>query len=243
LARTHHTRALALNAPFTRFIRTGLPLITFKAAVSLDGKVAAAGGDARWISSAESRRRVHLMRATADAVVVGAGTLRRDDPELTVRDAPGRDPIRVIVSRSGELPLAAKALSGGGPATIVLTERIPADVEATLRERGVECVVTGPEGLSRGLAALAKRGLLDILLEGGPTLAGSLLDAGLIDRVAFFVAPLIVGRGAPDLFAAPASRSLVDAWRLEDVEWTTSGADGLVTGRIALPAPLAQKES
>ena len=96
-----HALCELLNEPFARFIRDGLPFVTFKAAVSLDGKVAAAGGDARWISSPESRRRVHRMRAAADAVMVGAGTVRRDDPSLTAREPDGPDPVRVVVSRRG----------------------------------------------------------------------------------------------------------------------------------------------
>lgn len=103
-------RARKQNAPFLKYHASGLPLVTYKAAVTLDGKVAAAGGDARWISCLDSRRAVHQLRATADAVMVGAGTLRRDDPELTVRLSEGRDPVRVIVTHRGELPAGARVL-------------------------------------------------------------------------------------------------------------------------------------
>ena len=104
-------RAREQNAPFLKFHRDGLPLVTYKAAISLDGKVAAEGGDARWISCLDSRRAVHEIRARVDAVMVGAGTVRRDDPELTVRLADGRNPVRVVVTHNGELPAGAKLLA------------------------------------------------------------------------------------------------------------------------------------
>jgi diaminohydroxyphosphoribosylaminopyrimidine deaminase/5-amino-6-(5-phosphoribosylamino)uracil reductase len=226
-----HTLCELLNEPFTRFIRQGLPFLTFKAAVSLDGKVAAAGGDARWISSPESRRWVHRMRAAADAVMVGAGTVRRDDPLLTARDADGPDPVRVVVSRSGDLsPEALVVQTARETPTILLTESIDAVAARALRSRGVEVVQAG--GRHDGLAALAQRGLLEILFEGGPTLAGALLADDLIDRFVVFVAPLVVGRGAPDLVALPAPQAVADGLALSDVVWTTAGPDVVCRGRV-----------
>jgi len=226
-------RARQQNAPFLKYHASGLPLVTYKAAVTLDGKVAAAGGDARWISCLDSRRAVHRLRATADAVMIGAGTLRRDDPELTVRLSEGRDPVRVIVTHRGELPEDAKVLATARQTrTIVLAERADGAARRMLEARGAELVEVGEGGLRAGLAALAERGLLDILCEGGPTLAGALLAEGLIDRVLLFVAPLIVGRGAPDLFAAPAVGAVADAWRLHDVEWRPVCDDLLLSGSL-----------
>lgn len=226
-------RARKQNAPFLKYHASGLPLVTYKAAVTLDGKVAAAGGDARWISCLDSRRAVHQLRATTDAVMVGAGTLRRDDPELTVRLSEGRDPVRVIVTHRGELPAGARVLgTAHHTRTIVLAERADGAARRMLEARGAELVEVGKGGLRAGLAALAARGLLDILCEGGPTLAGALLAEGLIDRVLLFVAPLIVGRGAPDLFAAPAVGAVADAWRLHDVEWRPVCDDLLLSGSL-----------
>ena len=226
-----HTLCERLNEPFARYMRQGLPLLTFKAAVSLDGKVAAAGGDARWISSPESRRVVHRMRAAADAVMVGAGTVRRDDPLLTARDADGPDPVRVVVSRGGDLaPDALVVQTARETPTILLTETIDGAAAQALRERGVEVVQAG--GLHDGLAALARRGLLEILFEGGPTLAGALLADGLIDRFIVFVAPLVVGRGAPELTALPAPDAIADGLALSDVVWTTAGPDVVCRGRV-----------
>ena len=226
-------RARKQNAPFLKFHATGLPLVTYKAAVTLDGKVAAAGGDARWISCLDSRRAVHQLRATVDAVMVGAGTLRRDDPELTVRLSEGRDPVRVIVTHRGELPSGARVLATARQTpTIVLAERADDAARRMLEARGAELIEIGEGGLRAGLAALAERGLLDILCEGGPTLAGTLLAEELLDRVLLFVAPLIVGRGAPDLFAAPAVGAVADAWRLHDVEWRPVCDDLLLSGSL-----------
>ena len=224
-------RALAQNTPFVKWHAEGLPFVTYKAAVTLDGKVAAAGGDARWISGEGSRRAVHARRAVVDAVMVGAGTVRRDDPELTVRLCEGRDPVRVVVSRSGDLPPEARVLrTARETQTVVVAERVPTDVRKRLTAAGAELIETGGGGLRAGLEALAGRGLLDILCEGGPTLAGALLEGGFIDRVLLYVAPLVVGRGAPDLVATPAVSEVAVAWRLRDLEWGLSGDDLVVSG-------------
>jgi diaminohydroxyphosphoribosylaminopyrimidine deaminase / 5-amino-6-(5-phosphoribosylamino)uracil reductase len=227
-------RARRQNAPFLKYKRNGLPLITYKAAVTLDGKVAAAGGDARWISCLDSRRLVHQFRAACDAVMVGAGTVRRDDPELTVRLTEGDDPVRVIVSSHGDLPPQAKVLTTAErtPTIVLVTDEASAAARHLIDARRAELIELRGKGLAAGLAELAGRGLLDILCEGGPHLAGHLLGAGLIDRMALFVAPLVVGRGAPDLFAAPAVGSVSQAWRLHDVEWRTVCDDLLVEGWI-----------
>jgi diaminohydroxyphosphoribosylaminopyrimidine deaminase / 5-amino-6-(5-phosphoribosylamino)uracil reductase len=230
---TGEARARRQNAPFLKFQRTGLPLVTYKAAVTLDGKVAAAGGDARWISCLDSRRAVHELRSRVDAVMVGAGTVRRDDPELTVRLAEGRNPVRVVITHDGILPADAKVLAGARQVrTIVVADQVTDAARRLLETRGAELIEAGKGGLRAALEALAGMGLLDILCEGGPTLAGELLAADLIDRVLLFVAPLIVGRGAPDLFAAPAVSAVDGAWRLKDVEWRPVCDDLLLSGTV-----------
>ena len=227
------SRAREQNAPFLTYHGTGLPLVTYKAAVTLDGKVAAAGGDARWISCLDSRRAVHELRARVDAVMVGAGTVRRDDPELTVRLAEGRDPVRVVVTHEGTLPPGAKVLaSARHTRTIVVADTATDAARRLLEARGAELLEVGDGGLRAALRGLAALGLLDILFEGGPTLAGELLADGLIDRMLLFVAPLIVGRGAPDLFAAPAVQSVDGAWRLRDVQWRPVCDDLMLSGTV-----------
>jgi diaminohydroxyphosphoribosylaminopyrimidine deaminase/5-amino-6-(5-phosphoribosylamino)uracil reductase len=230
-------RAREQNAAFLTYHRTGRPLVTYKAAVSLDGKVAAAGGDARWISCLDSRRTVHELRSRVDAVMVGAGTVRRDDPRLTVRLASGRDPVRIVVTHDGTLPSDAKVLATARQTrTIVVAVKATEAARRLLEARGAELLEVGEAGLPGALEALAGQGILDILCEGGPTLAGQLLAAGLIDRMLLFVAPLIVGRGAPDLFAAPAVSAVDGAWRLQDVQWRPVCDDLLLSGTVVRSA-------
>jgi diaminohydroxyphosphoribosylaminopyrimidine deaminase/5-amino-6-(5-phosphoribosylamino)uracil reductase len=150
-----------------------------------------------------------------------------------VRLSEGRDPVRVIVSRGGVLPAEAKVLATARQVrTIVVAEQADAAARRLLDTRGAELLEIGDTGLDGMLRELAAQGLLDILCEGGPTLAGALLAAGLVDRMLLFVAPLVVGRGAPDLFAAPAVGAVADAWRLRDVEWRPVCDDLLISGRL-----------
>ena len=229
----HGARARRQNAPFLKYHETRLPLVTYKAAVTLDGKVAAAGGDARWISCLDSRRAAHELRSRADAVLVGVGTVRKDDPELTVRLSDGRDPVRVVITRDGVLPWGCKLLATARRTpTIVVADEATEPARTRLAARGAELIEIGPAGLRGALHALSARGLLDVLCEGGPTLAGELLAGGLLDRVLLFVAPLIVGRGAPDLFATPAVAAVGGAWRLTDVEWSRVCDDLMISGTV-----------
>jgi diaminohydroxyphosphoribosylaminopyrimidine deaminase/5-amino-6-(5-phosphoribosylamino)uracil reductase len=225
-------RAEALNRPFFKYVETGLPYVTCKAAITLDGKVAAAGGDARWISGEESRALVHRWRTWADAVVIGAGTLRQDDPLLTVRAVEGRDPVRVVVSRRAQLPPDARLFTSRGGEVIVIAEAPEPAAAAALRERGADVAVTA-DGLCGALRLLAGRGLLEILVEGGPTLTGALLQAGLVDRLALFVAPVVLGRGAPDLLATSAPARVDEGLRLHEVSWRQIGDDLLVEGLVS----------
>lgn len=221
-------RAARLNAPFIKSLKTGLPLVTYKAAVSLDGKVALAGGRPAQLSGPESQRLVHRMRAEADAILIGAGTLRADDPRLTVRLCQGRNPTRVVLTSSGRLPLDAQLFADAAEAPVLLlAERLADADEQWLHGAGVQ-VERFPGGLATALRLLAARGLLDVFLEGGPTLAAALLTAGLVDRLALFVTPLLVGRGAPDLLALPAVAGLQDAPRLTNQRWQAIGQDMLL---------------
>jgi len=184
------------------------------------------------ISSPESRRRAHELRAAADAVMVGAGTVRRDDPRLTARDAAGPDPVRVVVSRGARLPLDALVFATARevPTILLATGDVAPEAAAVLDDRGVEIVRA--RDLRDGLAVLASRGLLEILLEGGPTLAGALLADELVDRLTVFVAPLVLGRGAPDLVALAAPAAVAEGLALSDVSWETTGRDAVCRARI-----------
>lgn len=189
--------AEALDPGYFHHRRTGRPLVTLKAALTLDGWAAAADGTSQWITSEEARTDGHRLRAAADAVVVGAGTVLADDPALTVRlpEYSGHQPRPVVVAGRRPLPSQAR-----------IWERRPLVLAPGPADYPGEVVVTpGPDGvdLAAGVVALGERGLLDVLVEGGPTLAGSLLKAGLVDRGVFYLGALLGGGvGRPALAGA-----------------------------------------
>lgn len=197
--RVEEDRARVLNTAFVRHRLTGLPYITHKAALTFDGKIAAAGGDSRWITGADARAYVHRLRDRADALVVGIGTILADDPGLTTRlpGGNGRDPLRVVIDSSGRMPVTAK-VARPGTLLIAVQGKIP---EASVREwvsAGVEVAFSPPDSAGRVDArfvagVLARRGLLNVLLESGGRLAASFWEAGLVSKGLFFVAPKVVG--------------------------------------------------
>ncbi|MBW4720961.1 bifunctional diaminohydroxyphosphoribosylaminopyrimidine deaminase/5-amino-6-(5-phosphoribosylamino)uracil reductase RibD [Saccharothrix obliqua] len=202
------TRVEPLRA-WLHHARTGRPHVTWKYAATLDGRVAAADGTSRWISSAESRAEVHGLRAAVDAIMVGTGTVRVDDPRLTARGtAAVRQPLRVVVGE-GELP----------PGALVLD-----DSAETLHMRTRDPDVV--------LAELARRGVVDVLLEGGPTLAGAFARAGRIDRVLAYVAPKLLGDG-PAVLRDAGVATITDAVGLVVEQVTMCGPDVRIS---AVPA-------
>ncbi len=192
--------ARLLNQPFRKRARTGRPLVTYKAAMSLDGRVASPTGDSRWISSVESRELVHRWRAQCDAVAVGIGTALADDPLLTARtDATARQPTRVVFDSQARLPLDS-ALVGSvdeAPLLVICAPEAASARRDGLERAGAEVVVapgrTPRARLEAALDELGRRQIQDLFVEGGPTLAGALFDAGEIDEVRLFLAPVLVG--------------------------------------------------
>jgi diaminohydroxyphosphoribosylaminopyrimidine deaminase/5-amino-6-(5-phosphoribosylamino)uracil reductase len=215
-----------VNAGFLQRVRTGRPLVTLKLAASLDGRIATASGESRWITGPAARERTHALRASHDAILVGTGTVIADDPELTCR-LPGlgdRSPLRVVLDRHLRLPPAARVFQ---PPCWVLTL---AEDAPELRARGVE-VVTVPDDLAATLHILGGRGLTRILVEGGGRLAASLLKAGLVDRLVWMHAPLAIGGDGIPAIANLGLRELVAAPRFEMMSSEVVGDDVVETLR------------
>jgi diaminohydroxyphosphoribosylaminopyrimidine deaminase/5-amino-6-(5-phosphoribosylamino)uracil reductase len=230
--------ASALMAGYRSQVVRGRPLVTLKLAATLDGRIAARGGDARWITGPAARHRAHELRDLHDAVLVGAGTVRTDDPELTCRIPRGRHPVRVVVAGADlDLPARARVLDVGVAPTWVV---VPAGVDPTrstrLRRRGVTVVAVpgrrgeiAPAALLRTLAA---RGITSVLVEGGARVAGDLLRAGLVDRVVWFLAPSLLGADGVAAVGPLGVRRAADAMRLTDVDVGRLGVDVVVTASV-----------
>jgi diaminohydroxyphosphoribosylaminopyrimidine deaminase/5-amino-6-(5-phosphoribosylamino)uracil reductase len=233
-------RARLLNQPFRKHARTGRPWVLFKSAMTLDGKVATHSGDSKWISGASSRERAHYWRAECDAVVVGIGTALADDPLLTARiDGVTRQPRRVVFDSLGRLPLDAQLVrdARSTPLTVVVSRAAPRAATDALEAHGVDVVVaTGEHEPARVVSALDQlgaAGIASILLEGGPHLAGAFLDAGEVDEIRLFLAPLILGgRTARDPLEGEGVEQIADAVRALTLDCEPVGEDLLISARI-----------
>jgi diaminohydroxyphosphoribosylaminopyrimidine deaminase / 5-amino-6-(5-phosphoribosylamino)uracil reductase len=233
-------RARLLNQPFRKHARTGRPWVRFKSAMTLDGKVATHSGDSQWISCPTSRDLAHHWRAECDAVAVGIGTAMADDPQLTARvDGAMRQPRRVVFDSLGRLPLHSKLVAGARqwPLTVVVSRAAPRTATDALENHGAEVIVaTGenePARIRSALAQLGAAGVTSMLLEGGPHLAGAFLDAGEIDEIRLFVAPIILGgRTARDPLEGEGVEAIADAARALTLECERVGEDLLVSARV-----------
>jgi diaminohydroxyphosphoribosylaminopyrimidine deaminase/5-amino-6-(5-phosphoribosylamino)uracil reductase len=237
-----------LIRPFSKRVLTGLPWVTAKWAMSLDGKIATREYESSWITGPEARERVHYLRDTHDAIMVGKNTLTHDNPRLTCRlpDDQGRDPWRVVVDARLEASLDSHVynLDDTAAPTIVLTgEGADARRRQLLEERGVEVVVIARDergwlDMEAGLRALAERGLTSVLVEGGGNLLGSLLDGGHIDRVYAFIAPkLIGGQGAISPVLGKGIASMSEVFALQDWSMEQVGGDVLLRGDLTVGMP------
>jgi diaminohydroxyphosphoribosylaminopyrimidine deaminase/5-amino-6-(5-phosphoribosylamino)uracil reductase len=239
-------RARLLNQPFRKHARTGRPWVMFKSAMSLDGKVATRSGDSKWISGETSRELVHEWRAASDAIAVGIGTALADDPLLSARVGgsdsealAGRQPRRVVFDSLAKLPLSARLLedTAAGPLTVIVSRAAPRAATDALQTRGVEVIcATGENEQARvrsALDQLGASGVTSLLLEGGPKLAGAFLDAGEVDEVRLFMAPLLLGgRGARDPLESDGAETVADAVRALTLHCERIGDDLLVSARI-----------
>jgi diaminohydroxyphosphoribosylaminopyrimidine deaminase/5-amino-6-(5-phosphoribosylamino)uracil reductase len=230
--------ARLLNQPFRKHARTGLPHVTLKLALSLDGHVATAGGDSRWISGEQSRALVHRWRGECDAIAVGIGTVLADDPLLTARGPEtARQPTRVVFDSAARLPLTSQLLATVGESQLLVVASPEAERSriAELKSAGAEVVIAGggttADRVRSALADLGRRELTSLLLEGGPTLAGAFVEAGEVDEIRVFVAPLVIGGGRAAVEGTGAA-TIADAGRALAVEAETVGEDVLVRARL-----------
>ncbi len=204
------------------------------AAMTLDGKVVTAGGDSR-ISCEEDLDRLHRLRSEVDAVIVGAGTILADDPSLTVRRVPGKNPVRVVVDGRGRIPLTARVLRDGHRTIVAVSSLAGKGKVEAIRETGAEVwVFRGRTGhLGKLLERLHGLGVRRVLLEGGPTLNWEMLREGLVDEVRVSVAPVIVGgEGAKTLVEGRGFRRVMDGIRLSLVRIERVGEDLLLVYRV-----------
>jgi diaminohydroxyphosphoribosylaminopyrimidine deaminase/5-amino-6-(5-phosphoribosylamino)uracil reductase len=231
------------NAAYLTHRRLGRPRVTLKAAASLDGKVAAPDGTSQWITGPAARADAHRLRAEADAVGVGAGTALADDPRLTVRlpGWSGRQPLRVLVDAAGRVEATGHLFDGEAETLVATTPAAPAAAVDAWKAAGAEVLMCEPT-VTAGRAAvdlhdltraLGERGVLELLVEGGPRLQASLWAAGLADRLVWYLAPLAIGgRAAPGLLDTGAA-TLADARRLRLASVDRLGDDLRV---VAFPA-------
>lgn len=230
-----------LNEAYVKHRTTGTPFVTAKWAMTLDGRIATRTGESRWISGEASRALVHERRAATDAILVGVGTVLRDDPALTSLTAAARQPRRIVLDSTLRVPPDARVLARDGtPVIIATTERASPAVRTVLEARGVEVLVAGgPDGrvdLTSLLRDLGRRGILSLLVEGGGTVHGAFFDAGLVDKVLVFLAPTIFGGPAPGPVGGTGVAELAQAWRLARAEVHRLGEDLMIEGYPERPA-------
>jgi diaminohydroxyphosphoribosylaminopyrimidine deaminase / 5-amino-6-(5-phosphoribosylamino)uracil reductase len=217
------------------------PQVTLSYAQTLDGRLATVTGSSQWISSGDSLQLAHRLRSEHDAILVGVGTVCRDDPRLTVRLVEGEDPLRVVADSTLRIPPAAAVLSGGAARGTLLaaTRRAPEERCRELRQLGAKVLRLPEDGAGRVdlkalLAALGERGVGSVMVEGGATLITALLRERLVDRVVVCIAPKILGRGIAavgDLGIRELDRSL----RLTGVSVERYGVDLVLDGRVEYP--------
>ena len=211
--------AARLNRGFISRAVRARPFVVAKVGISLDGRTALASGESQWITGPEARADVQRLRAVMGAIMTGTGTIRKDDPRLTVHEGTPRQPLRVVVTSSLAIPSSAQILAKeAGLMVLTTTDGPEAD---RLRASGAEVVVVGGApgrvDLAAGLGALAARGVNDVLVEAGPTLLAGLLDQRLIDELRVYVAPTLLGNGRPLADFTLAKLSGAGAWRYDEV--------------------------
>lgn len=229
----------ALVADFAKHIKTKLPYVVLKSAVTLDGRMATRTGDSKWITGEAARTEAHRLRDRADGVLVGIGTVLADDPQLNVRHVPGVDPVRIVLDRALRTPHTAKVLTAsGGECWILHGSSAPQERRDALREAGALLleIAEGSDGrlvMEDALRALGEREIVRLLVEGGPQVHGTLLDGGLADRAEIFVAPRVLGDGAaPGMAMGRGSDRMAGAWQIDDPVVRRLGDDVWISGEL-----------
>jgi diaminohydroxyphosphoribosylaminopyrimidine deaminase/5-amino-6-(5-phosphoribosylamino)uracil reductase len=238
----HADDAAEIIESYVKFITTGKPFVTIKFAMSLDGKIATKSGDSKWISSDESRRYVHFMRYTSDAVMVGVNTVLADDPQLTARcgyrgGMAKKQPLRVILDTNGRTPATARIFNEPGNVLLALGENVSPAQKKAYAKLGAEILELpykrGLIDLEKLLIALGQKEITSILVEGGATLLGSFCDGNLVDKVTVFIAPIIIGgEKARTAVGGKGIDKVVNSLKLERVKTKRSDSDVMITGYI-----------
>ena len=230
-----------LNEVFVKYIETGMPFVTLNSALSLDGKIATSTGESQWITGPEARERVHRMRDQVDAILVGAGTVFKDNPRLTTRlkKGKGSNPARVILDVRAEIPLKSKVFRQARRERVIYVTARGASVFRTnkLHKAGVHTYLlperNGHIQLKKLIKLLGQSGITSILVEGGGGLNASALKERIVDKVVLFLAPLIIGgESAPGVVGGGGIKSLKQALNIKGLTVTPVGADWMVEGYL-----------
>lgn len=240
--------ARVIIAPWTKFITTGMPYISLKLALSLDGRIATRTGASKWVTGPEARAKVQELRARHDAVAVGIGTALADDPRLTVRDVAvlpsGRAPVRIVFDSRLRLPLNSRLAQTARevPTWVLAGGDAPEDAEQALVDAGCSVVrvpnsAEGRVDVAAALRLLGAQGVVSMLVEGGAELAGSILASRQADELHAFIAPILLGpRGRPGAVDWAGPDTPTEAPRIVDPRWELCGRDAYVSGPLAFPA-------
>lgn len=239
------SEAEALNGPYCHWMKTGRPYVTLKAGMTLDGKLATATGESRWITCEASREEVHQLRYCVDAVLIGVQTVLADDPSLTARTGPRldklarRQPLRIVVDSRLRTPFKAQILAQQEKATTIIatTAAAPVARRSVLQKQGIEILtlpaIRGRVSLPALLARLGRRGIVSLLVEGGGEINAAMLKAELVDHIRLYVAPLLLGgRNAKSVIGGESPARLAGAIKLRHVVTRSIGDDVVVEGDL-----------